>query len=124
MQIIIIDTTGSISDEQLKAGTWFANELMSEMDNRMDIVCTAYCGNFDAQKVNSLALEDFTKNFRLAYPNCVIDLITDGFLIDTEIAAVDHIYVYENCLPIHNQWFDKIDFGDKLRGVVPVSIGD
>lgn len=118
MQVIIIDTTGSVSDDQVASGTLFADDLMSKIDIRYEAVCLAYCGNFDNHEIDRDPLIKLSDSFRASDPQCVIHYITDGFITDAEVEAVDHIYMFEN-----NVLYLEAAKG-KLRGLVPVISGD
>jgi hypothetical protein len=105
MQVIIVDMTGSISKEQAEAGTLFANQLMSSIDKWKEPTCLLYYGNFDGDK--PVYLERIVAGLRAAN-DCVVHLITDGFLTQSELDAVDRVYLYDDRPDSENYLKDKV----------------
>jgi|ERR1700684_2616472 hypothetical protein len=120
MQIFIIDTTGSVSSEQIEAGTRFAQKLIGKIDVATEITCLVHCGNFDSKTPRRFLLENLTNNFRSMDPECVITYITDGFLTESQTAAVDNIYLFQDT-GINNYKPDYLT--DKICGMVSVPFG-
>lgn len=95
MKFIIIDTSGSVSDEELKAGKLFAQSLMK--DERAETYFVVFWSNLDYP-----FLDDLTARIRKMYTNCTISFITDGILPAEEMVNIDQIYIYEDAADIAN----------------------
>jgi hypothetical protein len=115
MQIIIIDTTGSISSKQIEAASEYAAKILSDLkiDIRYEIVCQVFCGNFDDGQALRYPVADLAVSFRQFNKDCVIHFITDGIMMPEEIASVDKIYLHDGVY----DWLDNVKL--KLCGIVP-----
>lgn len=94
MHIFILDSTGSVTDEQLNAGTQYCCNILNDTGaaDRRDSYSTFVWNNTD-----KLRLRDVVDAYRYLREGCTIHLITDGVLGDYDVFGVDHIYVYDDC---------------------------
>jgi len=119
MKVIIIDNSGSVSDQQLDAGSaYFAekfDDILSFDSGKETIVHVLW------NSVERISLSDLARGFRSMDTHCIIHLITDGFIVDEDIQLIDHIYVYED-VANSNSISDVVRA--KMAGIIPVAYGN
>jgi hypothetical protein len=94
MHIFILDATGSVTDDQLNAGSQYCCDILNDTgaSDRRDSFSTFVWNNTD-----KLSLREVVDAYRYLRENCTIHLITDGYVGDSDVFGVDHVYIYEDC---------------------------
>lgn len=116
MHAIIIDATGSISEEQLDAGTaYYCDILNKECPWNDRTACSVFVWTNVDRHGHRTSLQDVVKMYRSLNPDCVIHFITDGYVTEEEVSHINHIYVYEDCAESAMQHLKR-----RVSALVPV----